>query len=148
MELEGRSGREGVREWCARLNMWPTVTGARLNMQPFYLPAENTHPTSPTHTAFINEWLIFGVSQEMLRLRYRQENVQFKTLNHGTERCTHAWTDLKICSPCQQEGRVRDREPVRQRYNERRRRRREVYLYLAHCGSGSDETRTKHSGAS
>lgn len=45
MELEGRREGRG-RGSGARLNMYPSVTRARLNMQPFYLPTEHTR----THT--------------------------------------------------------------------------------------------------
>lgn len=42
MKLEGvRGSRE--RRSGARLNRWPTVTGAWLNMRPFYLQTEGQH---------------------------------------------------------------------------------------------------------
>lgn len=44
----------------ARLNMCPGVTGTRINAESLYLPSEETHPASPTHTTLVNKWPILA----------------------------------------------------------------------------------------
>lgn len=102
MELEGRREGGGWGGWGsgARLNMWPTVTGAWLNMQPFYLPTENTHPTSPrvTRPLLTNGW--FWSEPGHAEAAVLTWNMQFTLLTTAHMDALHAWMGLnfKICS--------------------------------------------------
>lgn len=51
--------------------MWHTVIGGWVHEQPLYLPNENTLPTRPTHTTFINEWLTLAWASKKMEVGFR-----------------------------------------------------------------------------
>lgn len=144
MELGGGGwGGQGVRgEWGsgARLNMWPTVTETWLNMQPFYLLTENTHtPLVPvTRPLLTNGWFWCEPGDA--------ETAVSIWIMHLDSWHIH-WLFFILIYASMPSSLIEIEKDGMMREGRGKHSICWYVLYLAHCGSRSDETRTKHSGA-
>lgn len=111
-------------------------------MQPFYLLSVDTHPTSPTHTAFINKWLVLCEPGHAETAAFKKHAARAQSATRAdTHRIRHAWTTLNCKIFFQAISVVASKNSVRyEGYIDKNKGEVLAKLYTAHCGSGPDES--------